>query len=200
MNYEKLTLARFTERLRDGKYAGLTGARRAIGKLTDWSQKEKDKALEVATKHFESGGASAKRAKPPGRPRAREVSSVEAVVQQEAPARAPASRTRSSQVVADAPSREVHVTTQAELIETAETLRKGLESLEKAVQIDASMKQLYCDQAREFASVMTRLRQSMSAGTRIYHKVITERMVPVEEVPGQQYIESDEPRLVSNGR
>lgn len=57
MNYEKLTVERFEARLKNGDYKGLTGARRAIGK-TDWSKKDKERAHELADKHFASGGAS----------------------------------------------------------------------------------------------------------------------------------------------
>lgn len=59
MNYEKLTVAKFEENLKAGKYKGLTGARRAIGKADGWSEKDRAKARGVADKHFSSGGASA---------------------------------------------------------------------------------------------------------------------------------------------
>ena len=55
MNYEKLSPERFAANLKEGKYVGLTGARRAIGK-TGWSDKEKDTARALADKHF--GGAT----------------------------------------------------------------------------------------------------------------------------------------------
>lgn len=59
MNYEKLTPERFTQKLKAGEYKILAGARRAIGKA-DWSSKEKEKAHEVATKHFGASPAPAK--------------------------------------------------------------------------------------------------------------------------------------------
>lgn len=67
MNYDKLTVERFKERLEAGDYSGLTGARRAIGKA-GWTNKEKDRARALAEAHFgESGGAKAKpAAKPAG--------------------------------------------------------------------------------------------------------------------------------------
>lgn len=54
-SYEKLTLDRFKGALKEGKYESLTGARRAIGKTTSWTAKEREAAQELANKHF--GGA-----------------------------------------------------------------------------------------------------------------------------------------------
>lgn len=51
-HYEKLTVERFEQNLKDGKYDTLTGARRAIGKTASWSDKEKEKAKAIALKHF----------------------------------------------------------------------------------------------------------------------------------------------------
>jgi hypothetical protein len=56
MNYEKLSPEKFAINLKAGKYAGLVGARRAIGK-SDWSDADKEKARTTAEKHF--GGAPA---------------------------------------------------------------------------------------------------------------------------------------------
>ncbi len=53
MNYEKLTVQKFSENLKEGKYASLTGARRAIGKVQDWTGKQRDTARALADKHFE---------------------------------------------------------------------------------------------------------------------------------------------------
>lgn len=53
MNYEKLTVESFAAKLKEGKYETLTGARRAIGKTSSWSPKEKEKAQELANKHFD---------------------------------------------------------------------------------------------------------------------------------------------------
>lgn len=55
MNYEKLNRTRFSENLNSGKYANLTGARRAIGKAS-WTDKEKESARHEAEKFF--GGAT----------------------------------------------------------------------------------------------------------------------------------------------
>ena len=63
-NYEKLTLDRFALNLKEGKYKNLTGARRAIGKTTSWTAKEKEKAQELAAKHFGDGAKPAKKAGP----------------------------------------------------------------------------------------------------------------------------------------
>jgi hypothetical protein len=57
MNYEKLTLQRFTLCLKENKYQGLTGARRAIGK-TDWSAADRARAHELANHFFRKEIAS----------------------------------------------------------------------------------------------------------------------------------------------
>lgn len=59
-SYEKLTLDRFKQSLKDNKYVNLTGARRAIGKTTSWTVKEKEAAQDIALKHF--GGTEPKQA------------------------------------------------------------------------------------------------------------------------------------------
>lgn len=59
MNYEKLTVERFAQNLKDGKYAGLTGSRRAIGK-TDWNKSDRERAHDMANKHFAKSGAATK--------------------------------------------------------------------------------------------------------------------------------------------
>jgi hypothetical protein len=61
-SYEKLTLERFKAALKEGKYTGLTGARRAIGKTTSWNAKERAAAQELANKHFGESGETAKSA------------------------------------------------------------------------------------------------------------------------------------------
>lgn len=55
MSYEKLSPEKFAENLKAGRYANLTGARRAIGKA-EWPDATKDKVRHAAEKHF--GGAS----------------------------------------------------------------------------------------------------------------------------------------------
>jgi hypothetical protein len=57
MNYEKLTVDSFIQKAKDGKYSGLTGARRAIGK-TDWSDKDRKTAHAFADKFFAADDAS----------------------------------------------------------------------------------------------------------------------------------------------
>ncbi len=60
MNYEKLSVDGFIENAQAGKYAGLTGARRAIGKAT-WSEKDKKRAHDFADKHFANGKNATKK-------------------------------------------------------------------------------------------------------------------------------------------
>lgn len=54
--YEKLDLAAFKKKLAGGEYKDLTGARRAVGRMTTWSEADKNKARALAEKHF--GGAT----------------------------------------------------------------------------------------------------------------------------------------------
>lgn len=63
-NYQKLTLEMFQANLKEDKYETLTGARRAIGKTASWSAKEKEKARELANKHFGSDGSTKAAVKP----------------------------------------------------------------------------------------------------------------------------------------
>jgi hypothetical protein len=61
MNYEKLSIERFADNLKAGKYASRTGARRAIGKV-DWTNKDKDKGRELVERYFgpeDKNGAAA---------------------------------------------------------------------------------------------------------------------------------------------
>jgi hypothetical protein len=53
MNYEKITVARFAERLKVNTYKSITAARRAIGKA-DWTEQERKKAHRINNQHFES--------------------------------------------------------------------------------------------------------------------------------------------------
>lgn len=50
--YTKLSPADFRKKLKNGEYESLTGARRAIGKMQEWSEGERDKARAAAAKHF----------------------------------------------------------------------------------------------------------------------------------------------------
>jgi hypothetical protein len=52
--YEKLDLAAFKKKLAGGEYKSLTGARRAVGRMTTWSEADKDKARASADLHFGS--------------------------------------------------------------------------------------------------------------------------------------------------
>jgi hypothetical protein len=58
MAYEKITLAIFKKKLEEGNYTSLTGARRAIGRMSDFSDEDKKKAQALTNKHF--GEASPK--------------------------------------------------------------------------------------------------------------------------------------------
>lgn len=52
MEYNKLTVANFKERLKADNYKNATGARRAIGKMSTWSDAEKASAHKLVNKHF----------------------------------------------------------------------------------------------------------------------------------------------------
>lgn len=53
---DKVTMAEFEKRLADGRYDTLTGARRGIGKMAGWSDKERAAANEKADAYFSKGG------------------------------------------------------------------------------------------------------------------------------------------------
>lgn len=59
--YEKVTPAKFRVRLKDDQYKNLTGARRAIGRMSEWSDGQKTRARNEAEKHFEGASASPKK-------------------------------------------------------------------------------------------------------------------------------------------
>jgi hypothetical protein len=52
MQYAKMDLAKFTEQLNAGRYESRTGARRAIGKVSEWSAKDKATAHALVNKRF----------------------------------------------------------------------------------------------------------------------------------------------------
>lgn len=55
--YTSMGPSDFRNKLKNGEYANLTGARRAIGKMKQWTESDKDNARNYATKHF--GGDTA---------------------------------------------------------------------------------------------------------------------------------------------
>jgi hypothetical protein len=59
--YEKVTPAKFRKRLKEGHYETLTGARRAIGRMSEWTDQQKNRARNEAEKYFD--GAPAPKAK-----------------------------------------------------------------------------------------------------------------------------------------
>ncbi len=63
MAYEKMTPEAFARALKEGKYSGLTGARRAIGKAS-WPEADKHKAAAAALKHFGEPAPKTAAAKP----------------------------------------------------------------------------------------------------------------------------------------
>lgn len=81
--YSKLTLVDFKKKLQDGGYSGLTGVRRAIGKVQGWSEAEREKARKIAEGFYgEEGGKAAaapkKAAKKPGRKPGKKAAKAEA--------------------------------------------------------------------------------------------------------------------------
>lgn len=70
MRHATLTIAVFEDKLREQQYAGLTGARRAIGKA-NWSEQDKEHARRLADAYFGAqapGAAPGKRPAPPPPP------------------------------------------------------------------------------------------------------------------------------------
>lgn len=50
--YEKITLASFKKKLEAKGYKNLTGARRAVGRMTQWSEEDRQKARTMADRFF----------------------------------------------------------------------------------------------------------------------------------------------------
>lgn len=69
MKYAKMTLAGFIEKLDGGQYAGAAGARRALGKATDFTNKDMDAARAAVEKAFPEDASGAPSAKPANRGR-----------------------------------------------------------------------------------------------------------------------------------
>ncbi len=91
-DYEKVTPARFRQRLKDSQYKNLTGARRAIGRMSEWTDKEKDSARKYAEKHFGGGGAAS--AKPAKKKAAKKVAKKKATKKTAAKKAAPKKTTK----------------------------------------------------------------------------------------------------------
>ena len=62
-NYKKFTLKDVATKLKNGEYAGLTGANRSIGKAQELSEADKTKARAMAAKHFGAEPAAAPKKK-----------------------------------------------------------------------------------------------------------------------------------------
>jgi len=61
--YEKFTLKSFQKKLADGDYKDLGGCNRAIGRMSTFSEKDREKARELARAHFGEGSAAPKKTK-----------------------------------------------------------------------------------------------------------------------------------------
>jgi hypothetical protein len=100
MNYEKLTVDLFVQKCKEGKYAGLTGARRAIGK-TDWSEKDRKTAHAFADKFFEGKAAAPARSPKPAKAKAERAPRT--VKQAKKSAKAPAAAAKRTPAAAAEP-------------------------------------------------------------------------------------------------
>lgn len=135
--YRKLTLAAFKERVAGGFYRGVVGARRALGKVQDWSEKEKKEARALIEQHYAEGKASTP-ASPP-RPPAKRTKGVSVEAQPVAPSAA----VRPSQL------------TNAELIQFAGVLRELVDTMAKSVAAVPEGKDEYLRAMKICNSVMT---------------------------------------------
>lgn len=116
MNYDKLTVERFKERLEAGEYDGLTGARRAIGKAK-WSDKDRNAARALADAHFGADGAKpAKKtaAKKPAAPKkAASAAPKKVAAAKPAPAPKKAAAKKAARTAAPQAPRVAHTTTES---------------------------------------------------------------------------------------
>jgi hypothetical protein len=75
---DKVTMAEFEKRLSSGAYESLTGARRGIGKMAGWTEKERNAAREKAEAHFAGKGGKAAPKKAQKAPKAVKAKAVAA--------------------------------------------------------------------------------------------------------------------------
>lgn len=125
MNYQKMNLQSFQQRLREGVYKGITGARRAIGKA-DWDETEANKAYELANKHFKVKADAARTPRPAA---ARADSRAKG---SRNPTATVTNHSSDSVTRADKP---VQVSTNAELIELCGTANDLTETIRKAAEV-----------------------------------------------------------------
>lgn len=123
---DKVTMAEFEKRLDDNRYDTLTGARRGIGKMAGWSEKERALANEKADAHFAKagGGAPPKAKKGPKKAATKTPKQPKARAQQAAPVEP---KTRRKAVQLDLPLADELAKTHAS-IQKSEALKCILEN------------------------------------------------------------------------
>jgi len=84
--YERMDLTRFKKKLAEGGYKDLTSVRKGIGRLRDWSEADKGKAIGLADKHF--SGAAPKPAAPKKPPKKAARAKAEKPTKEVAPKKA----------------------------------------------------------------------------------------------------------------
>lgn len=161
---DKVTMAEFEKRLADGRYDSLTGARRGIGKMAGWSDKERAQANEKANAYFEKG---AKKAAPKKAKVAPKKAKAKAEKAQKAQTKAPA--TRAPRAVASA---SVQAPVQAELpfdtevakanvsIKRSEALKGILENAERTRALggtDADIKRIAAAASKDLIDTINNL-------------------------------------------
>lgn len=128
MNYQKMNIASFQQRLKEGLYKGVTGARRAIGKA-DWGQAEREKAHAIVNKHFKVSAAEAGRAPRTTAPR---VDGAKTTNQRTvASARATAGPT----VSRSATTKALTPKTNSEIVELCGTANELVETIRKSAEV-----------------------------------------------------------------
>ena len=140
MNYEKLTVPRFQERLKNNLYKSITAARRAIGKA-DWGDEERTKASSIANRHFGVTKAALLASKPsaPSPSPARKFAPPQAV--KTVPEKSPQAAVKATPLtVRRAPERAGHSgeLTGAEIIELCNTAKELSDSIRRTAEVSVT--------------------------------------------------------------
>lgn len=200
MSYDKGSFESFKASLKIGKYETATGARRAIGKLSQFSADDKEKARKLVDAHFGETSSSSPKAtkapvgekRKPGRPpRAGVAAAPVAVVEKRKPGR-PA-RAVQTTVLAGLP-----VALQGMALEDLQIGERVVTAATQALSTLEGVKNAFegtdaLGAAREYTKVL-----ASSVG--LFRRVVAERMgTSAKQGPGDEESEETEDDHVPNG-
>jgi gas vesicle protein len=160
---DKVSMAEFEKRLADGRYDSLTGARRGIGKMAGWSEKERALANEKANAYFEKGAKKAAPKKAKVAPKKAKAKAEK--VKAKAPAQAKAPATRAPRAVSSAPVQaelpfDTEVAKANVSIKRSEALKGILENAERTRALggtDADIKRIAAAASKDLIDTINNL-------------------------------------------